>query len=93
MPEGPGIRFDTMLFDGYTVPPFYDSLLGKLVVHGADRAEAIRRMGEAVAALRIGGLKTTAPLHAALAASEELRAGQVHTRWLKDWLERAPLTH
>ncbi|MFD2239379.1 acetyl-CoA carboxylase biotin carboxylase subunit [Aureimonas populi] len=92
VPKGPGIRFDTMLYDGYTVPPFYDSLLGKLVVHGADRAEAISRMGQAVAALRIGGVKTTAPLHAALAASEELRAGQVHTRWLEDWLERTPLT-
>lgn len=85
------MRFDTMLFHGYEVPPFYDPLLGKLIVHASTREEAIDRMSEAHARLSIGGLKTTIPLHAALAHSPDLRDGAVHTRWLEDWLERTPL--
>ena len=63
IPGGPGTRFDTMLYDGYQVPPFYDSLLGKLIVWDETREHAIARMKRALGELEIGGLKTTKPLH------------------------------
>jgi len=86
-PEGRGIRFDTMLYDGYSVPPFYDSLLGKLIVHGADREDCLIRLAQALTELKIEGISTTIPLHAALAADAHVAAGRFHTRFLEDWLE------
>jgi acetyl-CoA carboxylase biotin carboxylase subunit len=91
VPEGEGIRFDTMLYEGYTVPPFYDSLLGKMIVHAPDRATAIARMGEALSKLEIGGIRTTVPLHAALAENADVRAGRFDTKWLEPWLAGNPL--
>lgn len=88
VPEGEGVRFDHMLYDGYAIPPFYDSLLGKLIVWAPDRAQAIARLKEALTTLEIGGLPTTAPLFSALADSEDVQANAVHTRWLEPWLER-----
>ena len=87
VPEGEGIRFDTMLFAGYTVPPFYDSLLGKLIVHGADRTDCLAKLRTALAGLSITGIPTTVPLHQALAADADVAAGRFHTRFLEDWLE------
>ncbi|MCZ8542740.1 acetyl-CoA carboxylase biotin carboxylase subunit [Mesorhizobium qingshengii] len=87
VPRGEGIRFDTMLFAGYTVPPFYDSLLGKLIVHGSDRAACLAKLRTALAGLRITGIPTTVPLHQALAADADVAAGRFHTRFLEDWLE------
>ncbi|MGE0240721.1 MAG: acetyl-CoA carboxylase biotin carboxylase subunit [Parvibaculaceae bacterium] len=87
VPGGPGTRFDTMLYDGYQVPPFYDSLLGKLIVWDETRASAIDRLKRALAELEIGGLKTTKPLHLLLADDPEVREGKFHTRWLEPWLE------
>lgn len=86
VPGGPGVRFDSMLYQGYQVPPFYDSLLAKLIVHGETREAAITRLIRALSELRIGGLKTTKPLFLALAADPAVRAGAVHTRWLEGWL-------
>jgi acetyl-CoA carboxylase biotin carboxylase subunit len=77
-----------MLFPGYTIPPFYDSLIGKLIVWDEDRASAIVRLSRALAELEISGLKTTRPLHQALARDEDVRAGEFHTGWLESWLER-----
>lgn len=91
VPSGAGLRFDTMLYAGYAVPPFYDSLLGKLIAHDETRAAAITRLDRALGELRIEGLPTTAPLHRALAADAAVQAGDVHTRWLEDWLAAAPL--
>jgi acetyl-CoA carboxylase biotin carboxylase subunit len=88
VPSGPGVRFDTMLFQGYTVPPFYDSLLGKLIVWDENRAAAIQRMKRALGELEVGGLPTTKPLHQALARDEDVLAGDFHTRWLELWLEQ-----
>lgn len=85
IPEG--VRFDTMLYEDYAIPPFYDSLLGKLIVHGSDRSEALSRLRAALATTRIGGLKTTLPLYAALARDPEVVAGAVNTAWLETWLE------
>jgi acetyl-CoA carboxylase biotin carboxylase subunit len=88
VPSGPGVRFDTMLFQGYTVPPFYDSLLGKLIVWDENRAAAIQRMKRALGELEVGGLPTTKPLHQALARDADVLAGDFHTRWLEPWLEQ-----
>ena len=87
VPGGPGTRFDTMLYDGYQVPPFYDSLLGKLIVWDETRESAIERLKRALAELHIGGLKTTKPLHLLLAEDPQVREGKFHTRWLEPWLE------
>ncbi len=91
VPGGFGVRFDTMLYPGYTVPPFYDSLLGKLVVWDGTRQGAIARLAAALRELRVDGLATTGPLHAALAHDPDVLAGRVHTRWLEAWLARQPL--
>jgi acetyl-CoA carboxylase biotin carboxylase subunit len=92
IPEGEGVRFDTMLYDGYAVPPFYDSLLGKLIVHGADRSAALTRMRQALKELEIGGLKTTKPLHAALVDDPDVINGRYHTKFLEGWLAKNPLS-
>ncbi len=92
IPEGAGIRFDHMLYEGYQIPPFYDSLLGKLIVHAPTRAEAIAKLSGALSGLSIDGVKTTIPLHQALAADAEVRAGRFHTQWLEPWLAGGGLT-
>jgi acetyl-CoA carboxylase, biotin carboxylase subunit len=88
VPGGPGTRFDTMLYQGYQVPPFYDSLLGKLIVWDENRGAAIDRMARALGELEVGGIKTTKPLHELLAGDAGVRRGDFHTRWLEPWLER-----
>ncbi|MGB3538345.1 MAG: acetyl-CoA carboxylase biotin carboxylase subunit [Mesorhizobium sp.] len=85
--SGDQIRFDTLLYAGYEVSPFYDSLLGKLVVHGKDRADCLKRLRGALAALKIVGIATTVPLHQALAADPEVAASRYHTRFLEHWLQ------
>jgi acetyl-CoA carboxylase biotin carboxylase subunit len=86
-PAGDGVRFDTMLFEGCEVPPFYDSLLGKLIVHGADRADCLARLRVALQSLNILGIPTTLPLHQALSMDEHVVAGRFDTRFLERWLE------
>jgi len=86
VPTGEGIRFDTLLYEGYEVPPFYDSLLGKLVVHGDDRRACLARLGAALAGLRIEGIPTTVALHQALAAEPAVLRADTHTRFLEPWL-------
>jgi len=88
VPGGPGTRFDTMLFAGYQVPPFYDSLLGKLIVWDETRERAIGRMSRALDELEVKGLATTKPLHQLLATDPQVLASDVHTRWLEPWLEQ-----
>jgi len=87
-PDGPGVRFDHMLYPGYAIPPFYDSLLGKLIVWAEDRDKALMRLKRALGELKIDGLPTTAPLFEALLESDELRECAVHTRWLEPWLDK-----
>ncbi len=87
LPGGPGVRFDSMLYAGYQVPPFYDSLLAKLIVHAEDRDGAITRLTRALGELHIDGMKTTKPLFLALADDPGVRVGAVHTRWLEGWLD------
>jgi acetyl-CoA carboxylase biotin carboxylase subunit len=87
VPEDDSVRFDTMLYQGYTVPPFYDSLLGKLIVWGSNRDECLVRLEAALEGLVIEGLPTTIPLHLALARDPTVQAGDFHTRFLEPWLE------
>ena len=87
IPTGEGVRFDTMLYEGYTVPPFYDSLLGKLIVWGETRDACMARLADALDNFEIRGLATTIPLHQALAADPSVASGDVHTRFLEPWLE------
>jgi acetyl-CoA carboxylase biotin carboxylase subunit len=91
LPGGPGIRVDTALYAGATVPPHYDSLIAKVVAHGLDRAEAIARMRSALAELQIDGIATNAAMHAALLEDGEVQAGRVHTRFLEEWLAERTL--
>jgi acetyl-CoA carboxylase biotin carboxylase subunit len=86
VPGGNGVRFDSMLYAGYTVPPFYDSLLGKLIVHDEDRASAMARLDRALGELTVEGLATTKPLHQALVRDPDVQAGRFHTAWLEPWL-------
>jgi acetyl-CoA carboxylase biotin carboxylase subunit len=86
LPAGPGIRVDTHIQAGSAVPSQYDSLLVKLVVSGASRAEALDRLRGALARCEIGGVATTVPVYAALAADSEFAAGGVGTEFLARWL-------
>jgi acetyl-CoA carboxylase biotin carboxylase subunit len=90
-PGGNGVRFDTMLFAGYQIPPFYDSLLGKLIVWDDTRDRALARLTRALRELEIGGCKTTKPLHLALAEDPEVRAATYDTRWLERRLDQNAL--
>lgn len=90
VPQDPSVRFDGMIYEGYTVPPFYDSLLGKLIVHGATRAEAIDRLAAALDRFVVTGVKTTVALHKALAADPDVREDKTHTRFLEGWLAGNP---
>ena len=81
-PAGPGVRMDSHLYPGYEVPPFYDSLLGKLIVWGPDRATAIARSRVALDELLIEGLITNVPIHRALLASDAFLEGRMTTNLL-----------
>lgn len=82
-PGGPGIRLDTHVYEGYRVPPFYDSMLGKLIVAGRSRHEAIERAQAVLARFEVAGVPTTIPFHAALLDRPEFAKGEVHTRWIE----------
>ena len=86
-PAGKGIRVDTHIQMGAKVPPYYDSLLGKLIVHGANRAEAIRILGGAWANLEIAGVLTNLSMHAALMKNDEFAHGGVNTSFLQQFLQ------
>lgn len=81
-PAGEGVRVDTHIGVGGEVPPFYDSLMGKLIVHGATREQAVARLATALGALHINGLPTTAPLHRRILADPRFIAGGVDTGFL-----------
>jgi len=91
IPGGPGVRFDSMLFPGYVVPPFYDSLLGKLIVHDENRTAALDRLNRALRELDVEGLTTTKGLHQKLVLDPEVRLGKFDTSFLERWLASKPL--
>ncbi len=82
------VRFDHFLYEGYTIPPFYDSLVGKLIVHADHRDAAIANLYEALAGTTIKGIETTIPLLMALTKAADVKSGQIHTNWLEHWLEK-----
>jgi acetyl-CoA carboxylase biotin carboxylase subunit len=84
-PRGDGVRVDTHVEAGYEVPPFYDSLIAKLIVNGRDRADAIERMIAALSAFRVEGVPTTIPMHLAILRSAAFRAGAYDTRSIPGW--------
>ena len=87
-PGGLGVRVDSALYDGYKIPPYYDSLIGKLIVHGRDRDEAIARLSRALGELIVDGIDTTLPLFAALVNAEDVQKGNYNIHWLEHWLEQ-----
>jgi acetyl-CoA carboxylase biotin carboxylase subunit len=80
-PGGPGVRIDSHLFAGYQPPPYYDSLLAKLVAWGTDRSQAIARLDRALREMQIDGPNTTVPYHLAVLMDDDFRQGRVHTQW------------
>ncbi len=86
-PGGLGVRMDSALYDGYSIPPHYDSLIGKLIVHGRDRPEAIARLRRALGELIVDGVDTTIPLFHALLQEPDVQTGNYDIHWLEKWLE------
>lgn len=84
IPGGPGVRVDTGIYQGYTIPPFYDSMIAKLIVIGDNRQEAIARMERALGEFVIEGVKTTIPFHTKVMADEFYRKGEVNTSFIQE---------
>jgi acetyl-CoA carboxylase biotin carboxylase subunit len=78
------VRIDTHCFPGYLVPPFYDSLLAKVIVHAQSRPAAVARMIEALSQFKVEGVPTTIPFHLAVLAQDDFRAARVTTRWVEE---------
>ncbi len=86
-PGGLGVRMDSALYNGYSIPPYYDSLIGKLIVHGRDRKEALARLERALSELIVDGVETTVPLFHQLLAEADIQSGDYNIHWLEKWLE------
>ncbi len=86
VPGGPGVRVDTAAYIGWRIPPDYDSLLAKLIVHGQTREEALARGRRALELFVVQGVKTTIPLHLRLLDHPDVRHGRISTKWLERWL-------
>ena len=87
-PGGLGVRVDSAVYHGYTIPPFYDSLVGKLIVHGKTRSECLMRLNRALDEFVIDGIETTLPLFRALAREKDIIDGEYHIHWLEEFLAR-----
>jgi len=90
LPGGPGVRVDTAAYSGWKIPPYYDSLIAKLIVHGRDREEAMARGKRALELFIVEGVKTSIPLHLRLLEEADVRHGRVSTKWLERWLAKTP---
>ncbi len=86
-PGGLGVRLDSALYAGYVIPPYYDSLAGKLIVHGRDRAEAIARMRRCLSEMVVGGIETTIPLFQDLLVEPDIIKGEYNIHWLENWIK------
>ena len=85
-PGGLGVRFDSAVYTGYRIPPYYDSLAGKLVVHGRNRNECLMRLRRALDELVVGGIETTIPLFQSLVRERDILDGDYHIHWLEQYL-------
>jgi len=83
---GPGVRFDSAVYSGYTIPPYYDSMIGKLIVYGDDRAHCIARLRRALSEMVFVGIDTTVPLFVDLIDDPNFQKGDYHIHWLEEWL-------
>ena len=90
-PSGPGIRVDTHCYQGYLIPPFYDSMIAKLIVHAKDRAAALTDMSRALANFRINGVYTTIPFHLTVLAHPDFVQNRVTTRWVEEKFMTEPV--
>ncbi|MBT8170040.1 acetyl-CoA carboxylase biotin carboxylase subunit [Falsiruegeria litorea] len=86
-PGGLGVRMDSALYNGYSIPPYYDSLIGKLIVQGRNREEALARLQRALGELIVDGVDTTVPLFHALLQEPDIHSGDYNIHWLEKWLE------
>ena len=87
-PGGLGVRVDSGAYSGYRVPPYYDSLIAKLIVHGSTRGECLMRLKRALEEYVVGGIQTTIPIHQALMDDEAFIAGRYNIHWLEEFIER-----
>ncbi len=85
-PGGPGVRVDSHVYTGYEIPPFYDSLIGKLIVWGKDRNSAIKRMNRALNECAVTGIPTTIDFHLSLLARKKFQEGRIHTKYVEEEL-------
>ena len=87
-PGGLGVRIDSAVYQGYTIPPYYDSLVGKLIVHGKTRTECLMRLKRALDEVVVDGVETTLPLFRALVREKDVIDGNYHIHWLEQFLAR-----
>jgi acetyl-CoA carboxylase biotin carboxylase subunit len=87
-PGGLGVRFDSAIYSGYRIPPYYDSLAGKLIVHARNRNECLLRLRRALDELVVGGIETTIPLFQQLAREKDIIDGEYNIHWLEQWLAK-----
>jgi acetyl-CoA carboxylase biotin carboxylase subunit len=87
-PGGPGTRVDTHAYEDYVIPPYYDSLVAKLIVHDRSRPEALARMSRALDFFVVEGIQTSIPLHKRILRDPEFMAGRMSTRFMEDFLKR-----
>ena len=87
-PGGLGVRLDSAMYAGYVIPPYYDSLAGKLIVHGRDRAECIARLRRCLGEMVVGGIETTIPLFQDLLHDPDILDGEYNIHWLEQWIRR-----
>ena len=85
-PGGLGVRLDSAIYAGYSIPPYYDSLIGKLIVHGRDREECIARLKRCLGELVVGGIETTTPLFQDLLQQPDILTGDYNIHWLEKWI-------
>jgi acetyl-CoA carboxylase biotin carboxylase subunit len=86
-PGGLGVRLDSALYAGYTIPPYYDSLVGKLIVHGRDREECIARLNRCLGEIVVAGIDTNIPLFQELLVNADIKAGDYNIHWLENWMK------
>jgi acetyl-CoA carboxylase biotin carboxylase subunit len=86
-PGGLGVRLDSAIYAGYSIPPYYDSLIGKLIVHGRDREECIARLNRCLGEMVVGGIETTIPLFQELLVQPDILAGTYDIHWLERWMK------
>ena len=87
-PGGLGVRLDSAIYAGYSIPPYYDSLIGKLIVHGRDREECVARLRRSLNEMVVGGVDTTIPLFQRLLQEPDILSGDYDIHWLEHWAKR-----